>query len=187
MLRPLGTILLARVFGTGVAADLAARGAVYLADEARTALDRPDQRLARVRLRPGETYTVIARPPATRAERRLAARQRALRARERKVGRPTRRQLKAARRLERAQRRLDRVGPDSRRAARRARTEHARGATFDRVMRPTRRQAKVRAELDAVTAELDAARHVSFERARVRGRGRRRSADRRSSRVRVFD
>ncbi len=181
--RQLGTVVLARIFGDGMGADLAARGTVYLADGVRQAIERPDERLTRVRLRPGESYTVIARPPATRTERRLADRQRALQDRRDRMDRPSRRQLRAARRLARTQRRLDRARPDGRRARRLQARERARGAHFDKVMRPTRRQAAVHAELSAVSERLDSARSASFDRARAR---RRRPLHPRA-RVRVFD
>lgn len=182
MLRQIGNLALSKLFGDGLSADLAARGAIYLADGLRESASRPDEHLTRVRLRPGETYTVIARPPATRKERRLAAHQRALRERNRRQSRPSRRQYRAARKLERVQVRLDRARPDTRRARRLLAAEERRGERFDRVMRPTRRQARTRAELAETTELLDAARAVSFERARAhRPRGRRRA------RTRVYD
>ncbi len=182
MLERLGTIVLARLFGDGLSADLAARGTVYLAEGLRDSLDRPEERLTRVRLRPGDTYTVIARPAASRRERRLAARQRSLRDRDRRMSRPSRRQLRAARRLERTQVRLDRVRPGGRRARRLAEAEERRGDCFDKVMRPTKRQARSHAELASVTEELADARQVSFELARSH-----RPRTRRRARVRVYD
>jgi hypothetical protein len=182
MLKQLGAAAFTRVFGDGLVADLAARGTVYLADGARQSLDHPDERLTSVRLRPGETYTVIARPPASRRERKLAARERALRDADRRLSRPTRRQVRAARQLERVQVRLDRSSPDGRRHRRLAVQESRRGERFDKVMRPTRRQARAHAELADVTTELDATRAASFERARAR-----RGTTRRSPRSRIFD
>ena len=64
MIRFLGTRVLAHLFGEGLGADIAARGVVYLADGAREAIERPEERLGAVRLLPGDTYSVIARPPA---------------------------------------------------------------------------------------------------------------------------
>lgn len=182
MLRQLGAVAFSRVFGDGLVADLAARGTLYLSEGSRHALERPDEHLTQVRLRPGETYTVIARPPASRHERRLAARQAALRERDRRMSRPTRRQLRAARKLERTQVRLDRARPGGRRARRLEATEERRGERFDSVMRPTRKQSRSHAELASVTEELDRSRKDSFERARIR-----RGAARRPTRSRVFD
>ncbi|MEI2698860.1 MAG: hypothetical protein V9E94_11105 [Microthrixaceae bacterium] len=182
MLRFLGTWVLARLFGDGLGADLAARGVVYLADGAMEAVERPEERLGAVRLRPGDTYTVIARPPATRRERRLAARQRALRDRDRRLRRPNRRQYRAARRLERTQIQMEKARPGGGRATRLGRREAARGARFDKLTTPTRRQRRVSDELSAVTVQLDAARSVSFERAAAR-----RPRPRRRGRVHVYD
>ncbi|MFZ4517619.1 MAG: hypothetical protein ACOYOP_04485 [Microthrixaceae bacterium] len=173
---------LSRVFGDGIGADLAGRGSVYLLDEVRRSLRKEDERLTTVRLRPGESYTVIARPPATREERRLAARQRALRAREEHMTRPTRRQLTTARRLERAQRRLDRSRPGSRRHRRAATAEARLGGRFDRLTTPSKRLVRTRADLDSVTARLDRSREVRYEEAR----GHRRRIPRRR-RTRVFE
>ncbi len=182
MIRFLGTRILAHLFGEGLGADLAARGVVYLADGAIEAIERPEERLGAVRLRPGDTYTVIARPPATRRERRLAARQGSLRERDRRLRRPNRRQYRAARRLERTQIRMGRARPDGRRATRLGRREASQGARFDKLTAPTRRQRRVSDELSAVTAELDASRAVSFERAAAR-----RSRARRRGRIHVYD
>ncbi len=182
MLKQMSALVLSRVFGDGLGADLAGRGTVYLADEVRKALDHDEERLSTVRLRPGESYTVIARPPATRRERKLAARQRALSERDRKAARPTRRQLRAARRLARTQRRLERTKVGRRRHRRLEAAEAARGERFDQLMRPTSRQAKLHADLAAATGELDAARAESFARARAH-----RSSSRRRARVTVYD
>lgn len=182
MLQQMSALVLSRVFGDGLGADLAGRGTVYLADEVRKALDHDEERLSTVRLRPGESYTVIARPPATRRERKLASRQRALSERDHKASVPTRRQLRAARKLARTQRRLDRTKVGRRRHRRLEAKEAARGERFDRLMRPTPRQAKLHAELAAVTSELDSARAESFSRARAH-----RSASRRRARVTVYD
>lgn len=182
MFKQLGAVAFTKVFGDGLVADLAARGTVYLADGARQSLEGADERLTAVRLVPGETYTVIARPPATRRERKLAARQAALRSTARRLDRPSRRQLSAARRLERTQIRLERARPTGRRHRRLAEREARRGSRFDKVMRPTRRQARAHAELDDITHELDLARAESFERARAR-----RGAARRRPKVRVYD
>lgn len=175
--------LLARLFGEGLGADIAGRGAVYLADEARKAIDRDEIRLTTARLRPGETYTVVARPPATRSERRLARRQAVLRERDRHLSRPSRRQLAAARRLARAQRRLDRRREGTRRYERARRAEADAGERFDRVMTPSRRQRAVHAELQDVSTRLEAERATSFEAARRALGGPRR----RRGRAQVFD
>lgn len=180
--KALGGVILSRLFGDGLAADVAGRGTVYLADEVRKAIDHDEEQLTQVRLRPGQSYTVIARPPATRRERRLAARQRGLRERDRRQRRPSRRQLRTARRLERTQHRLDRARPGGRRERKLLERERRTGERFDRLMRPTPRQARTRAELAEVTDELDRARSVSFAAARSKL-----SATRRRRRVRVYE
>jgi hypothetical protein len=173
--------LISNLLGDGFGAEIAGRSSVYLVDEARKAVDRPPERVTGVRLRPGETYTVTARPPATREERKLAAAERRLRDRERHLDRPTRKQLRAARSLRSSQRRLDRRRPGTRRYERAAAAESAAGDRFDRVMRPTRRQAAVRTELATTSARLESSRAASMDRVRARtGRGRR-------TQVRVYD
>lgn len=184
MWRTLWARLLSEVFGEGLGAELAGRGAVYLLDEARRALDREEERVTTARLRPGESITVVVRPPATAEERRLAATQRRLIERDRHLNRPSRAQLRAARRLQRAQRRLDRRHPGGRRHARAARREAELAARFDRVMAPTRRQLAVRRRLEEVTARLEASREASLERVR-RERSRRGPATR-LARVRLY-
>ena len=174
--------VLSQVFGDGFGADVAGRGAVYLVDEARKAVDKEPERITGVRLRPGETFTVVARPAPTKEERRLAATQGKLRDRDRHLSRPTRKQLRAARSLRSAQRRVDRRRPGGRRSARAASAEAAAGTRFDRVMRPTRKQAEVHAALEDTTMRLDASRAANMDRARgASGRGRRRPQ------VRVYD
>ena len=174
--------LLRELFGDGLGADVAARSTIYLVDEARKAVDREPERITGVRIQPGETYTVIARPPATRQERKLAAEQRRLQERDRAMARPGRKQLKSARRLKKAQRKLDRRRPGSRRYLRAAAAEEAAGARFDRVMRPSRKQAAVHTALQDTTSRLDDTRALSMDAAREKsGRGGRRSQ------TRVFD
>lgn len=168
----LSATALSKVFGDGLGADIAGRGVVYFADGVRSSLDKEDEQLTRVRLRPGESYTVIARPPATRQERKLAARQRGLDAAERRASRPTRKQLKAARRLSRSQRRVDRVRPDTRRGRKRLAVEQRRAVRFDAVIAPTRKQAKLTAQLAEANLLLDEARAASFAAARSGHRGR---------------
>jgi len=171
--------LLGNLFGEGFAADLAGRGVVYLADEARGALRKDEERVTLARLRPGETYTVIARPRPTRRERRLAASQRSVERRFEKVTRPNRAQLRAARRLARTQARLERAREGTRRHARLVRKEQRRGDRFDLLMRPSRRELRLARELTELTAELDRERERNFQRAR--------GSRRRRPQVRVHD
>lgn len=178
----LSGVALSRVFGDGFAADLAGRGTVYLADEVRKALGREDEEITRVRLRPGERYTVVARPPATRQERKLFSQQRALADSYDRLTRPRRRQLRAARQLVKAQRRLDKADPGSRKYARRRAEAEQLGLRFDRVMRPSRKQVKVAGALTTVTRQLEASRATSLEHARATS-----GLRRRRTRVRVYD
>jgi len=182
ILKWLAATALSKLFGDGFTADLAGRGTVYLAGEARKAIDREDEELSRVRLRAGERYTVIARPPATRQERKLAASQRALRSRYRKLSHPSRSQVKVARRLARAQRKLDRTKPTSRRFERRERAATELGMEFDSRMRPGKQLLKVAAALTSTTDALDASRAASLANARAHSRLRRRR-----TRVKVYD
>jgi hypothetical protein len=178
----LSAIALSRLFGDGFTADLAGRGVVYLAGEARRAVDRDDEDITRVRLRAGERYTVVARPPATRAERKLAASQRGLQSRYDKLTRPSRSQVKLARRLAKAQRTLDRTRPNSRRLPARAARAEQLGLRFDRSMRPSKQLLKVASSLTATTDALDASRAATLAEARSRG-----GLRRRRTRVRVYD
>lgn len=170
-----------RVFGEGLEADLAHRGVEKLAKEAALVRNRRPERLTGIRLEPGETYKIVARPPATRAERRAAKRERAAFARYRELTRPTRRQLKAATRLEKVQRRLARATPGSRRHTKALAAEAARGERFDRVMERSPRQARATEEYHAARDELARLRDESFERARAVRR------PRRGPRVRVYE
>ncbi len=155
---------LSKLFGDGFAADLAGRGTAFLAAEAGKAVRRDDERVTRVRLSPGETYTVVARPAATRRQRKLAAQQSSLLKKYLSLTQPSRSQLRLARKLARAQRRLDRTSPDSRRYHKRVTSEGRLGLEFDRKMRPSRREQKVATQLDAVTRELDSLRNVQMAR-----------------------
>jgi hypothetical protein len=175
--------LLSRVFGDGLGADLAARGTTYLADEVRRSSDRTPERLTGVRLRPGESFTVIARPPATREQRKLAAAKKHLLERDEHLSRPSRKQLKAARSLHKRQRRLDRRKPGTSRAARAEAKEARAAARFDQVMAPTKRHAKVLAALADTSSRLDASRDESMR--EVQAHTRRRVP--RRDRVRVYD
>jgi hypothetical protein len=143
----------------------------WLAREARSAIDHEPERLTSVRLAPGETYTVIARPRPTRVERKLADRATALSRLDERMSRPSRPQLRAARRLRSAQRRLDRRRPGTRRRRRAAVLERAAGRRFDRVMAPSRRLERVRRDRALAEAELAVQRDASFAKAQ-RGRGR---------------
>lgn len=174
--------LISKALGDGFAADLTGRASAYLVDEARKAVERDEIPVTKVRIRPGETYTVVARPAPTRQERKLAARQASLRETDRRLGRATRRQRRAARKLRSAQRRLDRRRPGTRRHARAAAREAVRGARFDRVTAPSRRQVEVRDRLDAVTVQLDGLRSERFARVRVR-----RGLDRRREQIELHD
>lgn len=155
--------LLGRALGDGLGGELAARGTSFLADELRRSVSRQSEGLTSVRLRPGESYLVVARPRATRRERKLAAAQRALAERDQRLSRPTRAQVRSARSLRTVQRRLRRSRPGSRRARRLEALEARRGARFDEVIRPTRRQVEVRRQLQSVTSQLDASRAERFD------------------------
>lgn len=173
---------IAKLVGDGFGAEVAGRASAYLVDEARKAVERDEVPVSNVRIRPGETFTVVARPAPTRQERRLAKRKAALQEADRRLGRSTARQRRSARRLRREQRHLDRRRPGTRRHARAAARESLAGARFDRVMVPTRKQRAVHADLERVTAELDDLRDRRF--AAVRSR---RRLDRRRDEVVIHD
>lgn len=173
---------ISKAIGDGFGADVAGRASAYLVDEARKAVDRDEIPVSHVRLRPGESYTVVARPAPTRQERKLARRKSALQAQERHLGAATRRQRRLARKLRSAQRRVDRRRPGTRRHAAAVATEAVRGARFDAAMEPTRKQAAVHAELGRITDELDLLRASRFAAVREK----RRIAGRREQ-VRVYD
>lgn len=156
-----------KVFGGGIQGSFAEKGIDWLVDETRAALRGESESLESVRLQPGETYTVIARPPATRRERRLAAEVDALSATEAKLSRATRRQKRVARRLAKVQHRMDRRRPGTR-GHRRVAAEEARLARrFDNVMAPSKRLTKVRAELATATRQLERSRAASLRNARA--------------------
>jgi len=179
MLSWLWTPVLSKVFGEGFAADVAARGVTYLGENVRKSIDRDEVAVTTIRLRQGEQYTVVARPPATKAERKLAGSQARLRTRKRKLDTPTRSQLKAARRLERSQKQLDHRKPGKRRYRAAAAREARWGRRFDHVMTPTRQQVRTDAALETVSDELDSLRDTRLAEVRARtGRRRRRPSPR---------
>ncbi|UDY36404.1 hypothetical protein [Dermatobacter hominis] len=157
-----------KLLGDGFAADVAGRASVYLVDEARKAVDRDEIPVSNVRLRPGESFTVVARPAPTRQERALAKRKASLQSQDRHLAAPTRRQRRAARKLRAAQRRLDRRRVGTRRHASAAAREAVRGARFDRLMAPSRKQVAVHDELERVSTELDVVRAERFAAVRRR-------------------
>jgi hypothetical protein len=162
MLRYMRDRALRWVFGAGMGATLADRGIDWLSGETRKAIAKEPVDLARVTLRPGETYTVIARPPATRAERRLARAARGLGDAEQKLSAATPRQRRAARKLRSAQRHLDRTREGTRRHRRAVAAEAEAARRFDKVMAPSAKLRRVRADKARVDAELDLRREASF-------------------------
>ena len=162
MLRFLRDTAIRWVFGGGMGATLADRGIDWLSDETRKAIAREPIELTRATLRPGDTYTVIARPPATRAERRLARASRGLGETEQRLSAANSRQRRAARRLRSAQRHLDRTRSGTRRHRRAAAAEAEAARKFDRAMAPSARLRRVRKDKARVDAELDLRREASF-------------------------
>lgn len=162
----LGPWLLERLFGGGPAAGFAARGVSFLGRGLREAIERGEQPVTRVRLQPGESYTVTAYPRPTRRIRRLTRAQNRLVGDYRNLTRPTRSQLRAARRLRTAQRRLARSRPGTGRHERLSRREAARGREFDRALRPSRRLVRTATELDRVSHELATLRAAQLSAAR---------------------
>lgn len=158
MLNWIMATVLSKLFGDGFGAELAGRGTAFLASEVGRAVRRDDERVTKVRLKPGETYTVIARPAPTRRERKLASEQSALLRSYQSLTRPSRSQVRLARKLARAQRRLDRTREGSRRFVKRSRIEEQLGTEFDRKMRPSKKELKVADRLDSVSRELDSLR-----------------------------
>lgn len=161
------------LFGAGFSAEIISRAAVFLVSELRGAMTRADEPVTKVRLQPGETYTVIAYPRPTRKERRLTNKQRALAADFTKRSRPTRSQLRKVRKLSRIQRRVDRTRPGGRRHEKWSAKEVEAGISFDRAMRPTRKQVASAQALDDVTRQLNGIRSQRFDAARRSGRPRR--------------
>lgn len=167
MLKWLAAKAFSQLYGDGFVADLAGRGTVLLGDGIREAIDRDPESLTSVRLKPGESYVVVARPPATRAERKAKRRRRKAKSQLDSVSHPTRRQLKSARRLSRTQRKLGRKRhPESRRGRRLQKREAEQAERFDRVTTPTKRQVLLRNRFEQADAELTAMEAASFDRAR---------------------
>lgn len=167
MIRDLRDFALRKVFGDGIHVALAEKGIDWLTEETRAAIRGEPESLEQVRLRPGDRYTVIARPPATRRERKLAERIEALEATEAKLSRTTKRQRSAARSLARAQRRLDRRRPGTPRHRRAAAAEARSARRFDEVMAPSKKLVKVRSELASLTRDLERSRAASLRAARA--------------------
>lgn len=162
MIETLRDLTVRRVFGGGIQGSLAEKGIDWLLDETRSAIRGEPESLQAVKLQPGETFTVIARPPATRSERRLAVRLDALEAAEAKLSRATNRQKRTARRLARAQRKLDRRKPDTARYRRAAKAEARHARRFDQVMAPSRKLSKLRTEMASTAHDLERSRAASL-------------------------
>lgn len=171
MIETLRDIVVRQVFGGGVQGSLAAKGVDWLTDETRSAIRGEPESLDKVRLRPGETFTVIARPPASRKERKLADRVDSLEASEAKLSRATKRQKRTARALAKAQRKLDRRKPGTRRHRRAAAAEAKLARRFDVVMEPSKKLSRVRSELRSARTELDRSRAASLRAARASRNG----------------
>ncbi len=169
MLETLRDLAVRKTFGGGMQGALAEKGIDWLGDEIRSAIAHEPESIDNVRLRPGDTYTVVARPPYTRSQRRLADKVDSLTATEAKLSRATGRQRKAARRLARSQKRLDRRRPGTRRHRRAAAREQERARRFDRVMAPSKKLLRTRSELTVASRELERSKARSLAAAR-RGR-----------------
>lgn len=167
MIETLRDLAVRRVFGGGIQGSLAEKGIDWLVDEAHAAIRGEPQTIEEVRLRPGDTYTVIARPPATRRERKLAATVDALETTEQKLSRATKPQKRAARRLAKAQHRLDRRRPGTPRHRRAAAREARLARRFDDVMAPSKRLTRVRSELTSARRELERSRATSLRAVRA--------------------
>lgn len=153
------------VFGGGIGGSIALRGVDWLVDESRQAVAKRPVELSRANLQPGDSFTVIARPPDSKAERKLAKRSAELARTEQRLSATTARRRKAARKLRKAQKRLDRRRPGTRRHANALVAERAAAKRFDKVMSPSRKLAALRTEKERVDAELAARREVSFRKA----------------------
>ena len=170
MLEYIRSTIMRGIFGGGLSGDLAERGLGWLSTQTRSAIARQDQPVTKVRLRPGETYTVIARPKATKLERRLARKQAGFTAAEKKLSVPTRRQKSAARKLQRSQRQMSRRKMNSRRFRNARRRELRDGAKFDRLIAPSKKLLLVRSELSRTEKTLSAVRERNYRKAqRKRG------------------
>jgi hypothetical protein len=167
MIQTLRDLAIGKVFGGGIQGSLAEKGIDWLLDETRAAISAEPESLEAVKLQPGETYTVIARPPATRRERKLAAAVDALTAAEANLSRATRRQKRTARHLAKAQRRLDRRRPGTTRYLRAARAEARLAQRFDKAMTPSKKLIGVRSELASAARELERSRATSLRSARA--------------------
>jgi len=139
MIEALREWALRRVFGGGIQGSFAEKGIDWLLDETRAAMRGESESLDSVRLQPGDTYTVIARPPATRRERKLAGVVDALSATEAKLSRATRRQRRTARRLAKVQHRMDRRRHGTRRYRRVAAAEARLAERSAKAVAPSKR------------------------------------------------
>lgn len=150
------------LFGGGMGATLADRGIDWLSEETKKAVAKEPLDLTRATLRPGDTYTVIARPPATRKERKLAKASAGLEAAESRLSAATNRQRRAARKLRSAQRHLAHRRAGTRRHRRAVASEGEAARRFDKAMAPSVKLRRVRSERARVDTELDLRREASF-------------------------
>lgn len=119
--------------------------------------DRPET-VARLDLRPGERFSVSARPALTRRERKLLDEREELARRVDRALRPRRRQRRVAKELRAAERRLARRRSGSRRHRKASVEVSALSDELERVSRPRRGARGLQKRLDLLDRELDAER-----------------------------
>jgi len=161
MLRRLGQMGLARVFGKGPAGFVAASVLGWLVDQVRES--KQPERLDTARLVPGETYLVTTRPGMNRAERRDAKRLRGAQEQLARKQRPTRPVRRTASKLAAAERKAGTAKPGSKRRVRNERKVEVLGAELDALVAPTRQQLKLERRVAELSARMDTHRAAALK------------------------
>ena len=164
------TRILRRWFGDGFGGFIATSIATWAFAQLREGISKKDEVIDVSQLRVGETYTVMTRPPPTRAERKLAVKSAKASERMHKATRPTSSERRTARELEKVQRKLAKAPAGSSKAAR-LRSESGRiEARYAKATAHTPRQRAYVEKAEAAQLAYEEARAASLAKARRKAR-----------------
>lgn len=158
------------VYGDGFAALVAAAATDRALAAARASLRKEPETLDVSRLRPGETYEVVARPAPGRRLRAREARLAAVADRLERAERPSRRHRRAERRLARAESRLASAAPGTRRHRRAAAERDEQARRVARLAAPDARTRRLRRRHERLEADVARRRARLLAGARARAR-----------------
>jgi hypothetical protein len=162
--------IIARIYGDGFGAFVAATATDRALTHLRHAVHKPPETLDVSKLIPGETYVVTTRPAPRRKERKLEREALEARARFDQASRPSRSTVRLERRLARVARRVESSAPGSRRQARAAAELMKGERQLEARLRPSSKTVRLGAA--AAVAEARLAREQARMAAKARKRAR---------------